>query len=119
MSGALRGKVGLEHGLCEVVSLGVRGLKMCSFRSAGGVDDRIRLEIIDTGARFSNSSACSGSSIGIFGPRESSGSRGAFFPVRRPSGFRNDKRTELVVLRLKYFLPCLNSLSEFPVVCRL
>lgn len=119
MSGVSRGKVGFEHGLCEVVSLGVRGLKMCSSRSAGGVDERIRLEIIDTGTTFSDSSACLGSSIGTFGPRESSGSRGAFLPVRRPSGFRNDKRTELVVLRLKYFLPCLNSLSEFPVVCRL
>ena len=112
----MRGKVGLEHGLCEVVSLGVRGLKMCSSRSAGGVDERIRLEMVDTGARFS---ACLGSSIGTFGPRETSGSRGTFFPVRRPSGFRDDKRTELVVLRLRYILPCLNSLSEFHVVCRL
>ena len=50
----------------------VRGLKMCSSRSARGVGERIRLEAIDTGARFSGSSACLGPSIGIFGPRESS-----------------------------------------------
>jgi hypothetical protein len=36
----------------------VRGLKMWSSESAGGVGERIRLEAIDTGARFSDSSAC-------------------------------------------------------------
>ena len=44
---------------CAKLSVsGVRGLKMCSSGSAGGVGERIRLEAIDTGARFSDFSAC-------------------------------------------------------------
>lgn len=40
---------------CAKLSVsGVRDLKMCSSKSTGGVGERIRLEAIDTGARFSD-----------------------------------------------------------------